>query len=69
MKRLMLLMTMVVLAASLAGCNACRRAFNRGDRCDECPPPDCAPGMPRSTLMVPGGAPVMTGPVEIMPAG
>ena len=71
MKRLMLLMTVVVLAASLAGCNSCRRGFglfNRGDRCDECPPVDCVPGGPRSTLMVPGGMPV-TGPVEILPAG
>ncbi len=73
MKKVMLLMTVVVLAASLAGCNSCRRGlsgglFNRGDRCDECPPVDCAPGMPRATMMVPGGSPVMTGPIEITPA-
>ena len=76
MKRLMLLMTVVVLAASLAGCNSCRRMsrglFNRGDRCDECPPDDCAPGMPRATMMVPGGMvpggpSVLPGPIEITP--
>lgn len=74
MKRIMLLMTVVVLAASLAGCNSCRRGlfsgglFNRGDNCNECPPVNCTPGMPRATMMVPGGSPVMTGPIEIAPA-
>jgi hypothetical protein len=73
MKRLMLLMTVVVLAASLAGCNSCRRGlfsgglFNRGDRCEEFHD-DCGPaGMPRATMMVPGSTQVMPGPIEIAP--
>ena len=73
MKRLMLLVTVVILATSLAGCNSCRRGFglfNRGDRCDDCPPMDCGPGVPRATMMVPGSGPVMPGgPIEIVPAG
>ena len=73
MKRLMLLMTVLILAASLAGCNACRRAgglFNRGDRCDDCPPMDCGPGGSRATMMVPGSTTVMPGgPIEVIPAG
>jgi hypothetical protein len=73
MKRLMLVLMVVVLATSLAGCNSCRRRmgglFNRGDRCEECPPMDYGPGGPQSTLMVPGSTPVMTGPIEIAPAG
>jgi hypothetical protein len=74
MKRLILLMTLVTLATSLAGCNSCRRGlfsgglFNRGDRCDECPPIDCGPGVPRATMMVPGSTPVLPGPIEITPA-
>jgi hypothetical protein len=60
-----------VCAATLAGCSTCRQwcggLFNRGDKCNVCPPPDCPPGMPRSTLMVPGSMPVLPGPMEIAP--
>jgi hypothetical protein len=70
MKRFMLLMTVLVLAASLAGCNSCRRGFglfNRGDRCDDFQP-DCAPGgVPRATMMYPGSTQMMPGPIEIAP--
>jgi hypothetical protein len=73
MKKVMLLLTVVILAASLAGCNSCRRAgglFNRGDRCDECPPMDCGPAGPRAMMMAPGSTTVMPGgPIEIVPAG
>jgi predicted small lipoprotein YifL len=71
MKRLMLLMMVMTLAASLAGCNSCRRGFglfNRGDRCDDCPPLDCGPGVPRATMMVPGTTVMPSGPIEIAPA-
>jgi len=73
MKKLVVLLTLVMLATSMAGCNSCRQGlfsgglFNRGDRCDDCPPVDCAPGMPRATMMVPGTQ-VMPGPIEIAPA-
>jgi hypothetical protein len=73
MKRFMLLMTVLVLAASLAGCNSCRRGlfsgglFNRGDRCDDFQA-DCAPGAPRATMMYPGSTQMMPGQFEIAPA-
>lgn len=73
MKRFMLLMTVMVLAASLAGCNSCRRGlfrgglFNRGDRCDEIQA-DCGPGgIPRATMMYPGSTQMLPGPIEIAP--
>jgi hypothetical protein len=72
-KKLVLLLAVAMLVTSLAGCNACRRAagglFNRGGRCDECPPDGFVPGGPQSTLMVPGSPTVMPGPIEIAPAG
>jgi hypothetical protein len=65
-----------LLVASLSGCNTCRRMsggwFNRGDRANVCPPPDCPPGMPQATMMMPGtmmpGSPqVLPGPIEVAP--
>ena len=59
-----------VVTASLAGCNTCRQMtggwFNRGDRCVTAPP-DCPPGMPRATMMLPGTPQVLPGPIEIAP--
>jgi len=64
-----ILLIVAVCAASLAGCSTCRQMcggwFNRGDKCNVCPPPDCAPGMPRSTVMFPGQ--VMPGQVQVLP--
>ena len=74
MKKIILLVTLTILASSLAGCNSCRQGlfsgglFNRGDRCDDCPPMDCAPGGPRATMMLPGSTQMLPGPIEITPA-
>ena len=69
MKKILLIVA--VCAATLAGCSTCRQMcggwFNRGDKCNVCPPPDCAPGMPRSQLMLPGSPQVLPGPMEIAP--
>jgi hypothetical protein len=71
MKKLILLTALAVAVTSLAGCNTCRRLtggwFNRGDRCDNFPAADCPPGMPRGTMMYPGPAQVLPGPIEIGP--
>lgn len=71
MKRLILLTAVALVAASLAGCHTCRRMtsgwFNRGDRCQEIPPTDCPPGMPRATMMMPGTTQVLPGPIEVAP--
>ena len=71
MKTLLIVTTLLLAAASTAGCNTCRQAmggwFNRGDKCNVCPPPDCPPGMPRATMMVPGTPQVMPGPIEVAP--
>lgn len=71
MKKLILLATIAVAVSSLAGCNTCRRLtggwFNRGDRCDVCPPPGCPPGMPRGSMMYGGPPQVLPGPIEIGP--
>jgi hypothetical protein len=62
---------LALVIASMAGCNTCRQMscgwFNRGDRCNVCPPPDCPPGMPRAQMMVPTSPQVMPGPIEIAP--
>ena len=72
MKKAILLTALAVLVVtSLAGCNTCRRLtgglFNRGDRCDDFPPADCPPGMPRATMMYPGTPQVLPGPIEMAP--
>jgi hypothetical protein len=70
MKKLLLLTGVVVTIAVFGGCHSCRTGggwFNRGDRCNVCPPPDCAPGMPRAQMMVPTTPQVMPGPIEIAP--
>lgn len=73
MKKLLFLVALTITVASLAGCNSCRQSlcggwFNRGDRCDDAPPADCVPGMPRATMMVPSVSPqVLPGPIEIAP--
>ena len=73
MKNLMLLTTLALVTASLAGCSTCERMscglFNRGDRCDNCPPPDCSPGGPRATMMIPSTQQVLPGAIEIAPQG
>jgi hypothetical protein len=65
------LMGTIILATGLAGCNTCRQAtggwFNRGDRCNTAPPPDCGPGMPRANFMLPSTPQVLPGPIEIAP--
>jgi hypothetical protein len=73
MKKLLFISVLTVVVVSLAGCNTCRRMtggwFNRGDRCDVCPPADCPPGMPRATMMIPSTSPqVLPGPIEVVPA-
>jgi hypothetical protein len=82
MRQLILVTLLGLLALSSAGCasrNGCRESggghfshfgkfFNRGDRCDDCPPADCAPGIPQATMMYPSGPPqVLPGPIEIAP--
>ena len=75
MKKILLMVA--VCAAALAGCSTCRQMtggwFNRGDKCNVCPPPDCPPGMPRTQFMMPGATmmpgstQVLPGPIEIAP--
>jgi hypothetical protein len=71
MKKLILLTTVAHVVMGLAGCNTCRQMtsgwFNRGDRCNACPPPACAPGMPQATMLVPSSPQVLPGPIEIAP--
>jgi hypothetical protein len=71
MRKLTLLTVIALVVTTLSGCNTCRRMtggwFNRGDRCDACPQPDCAPGMPRATMMLPGTQQVLPGPIEVAP--
>jgi len=71
-KKLLMLTAVVVTIASLAGCSSCGRGsgsswFNRGDRCNVCPPPACGPGGPQATMMMPTSPQVMPGPIEIAP--
>ena len=76
-RKLLLLAVVAVATSSLAGCTACRRmvpsCFNKGDRCNVCPPPACPPGIPQQTMMMPGatmlpGTPqVLPGPIEVAP--
>jgi hypothetical protein len=71
MFRNVMLATLVAVATLSAGCSTCRQTmcgwFNRGDRCNVAPPVDCAPGMPRATMMLPGTPQVLPGPIEIAP--
>ena len=70
-KNLFLAAGLALALTSLAGCHTCRQMtcgwFNRGDRCNVCPPPDCPPGLPRAQMMLPGTPQVMPGPIEIAP--
>jgi hypothetical protein len=69
-KKLLMLTGVVVTIACLAGCstcgsrNSCSSWFNRGDRCNTCPPPACGP---QATMMLPTTPQVMPGPIEIAP--
>jgi len=60
-----------LVVMSLVGCNTCRQTtggwFNRGDKCNVCPPPDCPPGMPRATMMLPSSPQVLPGAIEVAP--
>ena len=70
MQRFVLITLLGLGSLSLAGCHLCRSAggwFNRGDRCDMPPPSDCAPGVPRATMMLPSSPQVLPGPIEIAP--
>jgi hypothetical protein len=69
-KKLLLLTGAAVAIAMFAGCHSCRTGggwFNRGGRCNVCPPPDCPPGIPQAQMMVPTTPQVMPGPIEIAP--
>jgi len=70
MRKLLFLATLATMMAPLAGCNTCRSMtggwFNRGDRCNQCPPADCGPGGPR-TLMLPPGPQMLPGAIDITP--
>ena len=71
-KKLFLLAGLMLALTSHTGCNSCRQMtcgwFNRGDRCNVCPPPNCPPGgMPQATMMLPGSPQVMPGPIEVAP--
>jgi len=61
----------IAVCAALMGCSTCRQMcggwFNRGDRCNVCPPADCPPGVPRAQFMMPGSPQVLPGPIEIAP--
>jgi hypothetical protein len=72
MKKLMVLALIALGVGSFAGCSHCRSLFsgglfNRGDRCQEYPADDCAPGYPRATMMVPSSPQMLPGPFEIAP--
>ena len=68
MKKIVLL---VAVCAALTGCSTCRQMcgswFNKGDKCNTCPPPDCPPGMPRTQFMMPGQTQVLPGAIEVAP--
>jgi hypothetical protein len=74
MKKMILLSVIAIAAAALAGCHStCRPTtsgwFNRGDRCNECPPADCPPGVPRTQMMIPSTpTTVLPGAIEVAPA-
>ena len=89
MKKLMLLAVLGLTAAVLSGCasnNGCEgrssgghfghfsKWFNRGDKCDDCPPggygagyPGEFDGGPQATMMMPGPPQVLPGPIEVAP--
>jgi hypothetical protein len=68
MKKIVLV---IAVCAVLTGCSTCRQMcggwFNKGDRCNVCPPADCPPGVPRAQFMMPGSPQVLPGPIEIAP--
>jgi hypothetical protein len=70
-KKLVLLTGAALAIAIFAGCHSsCRTGgswFNRGGRCNVCPPPDCPPGLPQAQMMLPATPQVMPGPIEIAP--
>jgi hypothetical protein len=71
-KNLFLLAGIALALTSLTGCHSCRQMtggwFNRGDRCNVCPPPNCPPGgIPQGAMMLPGSPQVMPGPIEVAP--
>ena len=71
MRKVIGLLMVMALLASLSGCHTCRRMtggwFDRGDRCEPPPPADCPPGMPRASMMYPSGTTVLPGPIEVAP--
>jgi hypothetical protein len=71
MKKTIVLAVMVIAFAATGGCNSCRQMtggwFNRGDKCNVCPPPGCPPGAPQATMMLPTTPQVLPGPIEVAP--
>jgi len=70
MKKLVLGAMLAAVAASLSGCQTCRRMgswFHRGDSCAEAPPATCPPGVPRATVMYPSSPQLLPGPIEMTP--
>ncbi len=69
--KLLSLAAVIVTIASLSGCSTCREAcgswFNRGDRCNVCPPPSCPPGSPQASMMLPSSPQTFPGPIEVAP--
>jgi hypothetical protein len=69
-KKLLLMTGLALTAAVFSGCHSCGTSgswFNRGGRCNVCPPPDCPPGIPQAQMMVPTTPQVMPGPIEVAP--
>jgi hypothetical protein len=69
-KKVLLLASLALVLAILPGCSRCRQMtggwFNRGDKCY--PPPNCPPGVPQATMMLPTTPQVLPGPIEIAPS-
>ena len=71
MTKKLLLMTGLAAGRSRAErlhwCGTSSSWFNRGGRCNVCPPPDCPPGIPQAQMMVPTTPQVMPGPIDVAP--
>jgi hypothetical protein len=70
MSKLLRFVLLAALAASLSGCQTCRRIggwFHRGDPCEP-PAMACPPGVPRATMMMPTPPPgTLPTPIEYTP--
>jgi hypothetical protein len=62
MIRRLLLLALACLALADVGCTWCKHTFGCDRKCDNAPPPGCYTGPPVT------GAPVVTGPVQYVPA-